>query len=75
MSEKLLLLVKEKTVIFVKQTKANFQETIEYEMTRPMQKFHLDILLISEEDKRLLGLTILEAYNSVFNIAEENHNF
>ena len=76
MNKELLLLIKKHTNTLIMQTRTKPQETLEFKMNKQMQTFSFNppINLI-EEDKWLVGMTLLECTNSVFNINNENNSF
>ena len=76
MNNELLILNKKHTDTLIENTKTRPQETLEIEMNKQMQKFSFSppINLI-EEGKWLLGVTLFEGANSVFNTTNENNSF
>ena len=76
MDHELLLLIKEHTDSLIEQTKAKPQETLEFKMNKQKQTFSINhpINLI-EEGKWLLGVSLFECTNSVFNITNKNNSF
>ena len=76
MNDELLLLLKKHTDTLIQQTKTKPQETLEFKMNKQMQTFSLNPPInLVEEGKWLLGVTLLECTNSVFNISNENNSF
>ena len=58
----------------IKQTNREADETLELELTKPSETFHFTPSILNEGD-RMIGLTSLEVYNSIFNITDENNKF
>ena len=56
----------------IEQTHRKPEETLEFKMIKPRQTFNFDPPIQTKGD-RMVGLTGLEVYNSVFNITEQNH--
>ena len=50
------------------------QKTLEFKLTKPRETFHFNPPILIE-GSRVIGLTSLEVYNSMFNIREENNKF
>ena len=73
-TENLLLLITKNCETLNEQTHRKAEETLEVKMIKPRETFHFKPP-ISIEGKWMVGLTDLEAYNSVFNITEENNKF
>ena len=73
-TEDLLLSITKNCETLIKQTHRKAEETLEFKMVRPRETFHFKPP-IQVKDDWMLGLTDLEAYNSVFNITEENNKF
>ena len=69
-------MIKKLTDTLIEQTKTRPQETLEFKMNKQMQTFSFNppINLI-EQDKWLLGVSLFECTNSVFNINNENSSF
>ena len=74
MSDELLFIFKNKTDIHIEKAKKT-PETVEVKMISSRQTFVFDNPLNLEEDKRLLGLTNSENYNSVYNTPEKKQFF
>ena len=71
----MLLLVKKHTDTLIQQTKARLQETLEFKMSKQMQTFSFNPPInLVEEGKWLLGVSLFECTNSVFNITNENNS-
>ena len=76
MNNELLLLIKKHTDTLIEQTKTKPQETLEFKMNKQKQTFSFNIpLILLEEDKWLLGVSLFDCTNSVFNITNENNSF
>ena len=76
MNNELLLLIKKHTDTLIEQTKTKPQETLEFRMNKPMQRFSFNPPLnLIEEGKWLLAVSSLECTNSVFKITNENNSF
>ena len=58
----------------IKQFYTKPQETLNFKLTKSRQTFRFK-LPISIQGSRMLGLTSLEAYNTIFNMTEENNKF
>ena len=55
----------------ITQIHSRAEETLEFKVTQPRETFHFN-LPISIERYRMLGLTCVQIYNSVFDITEKN---
>ena len=76
MNNELLLLIKKHTDMLVKQTKTKPRETLEFKMILSKQTFSFNPpISLSEEGKWLLGVTLFDCTNFVFNISNENKSF
>ena len=76
MSNELLLLIKKHTDTLIEQTKTKPQETLEFRMDKQMQTFSFNPPInLLEEGKWLLGVSLFECTNFVFNITNENNSF
>ena len=76
MNNELLLLIKKHTDTLIEQTKTKPQETLEFKMNKQMQTFLFNPPLnLLEEGKWLLGVSLFDCTNSVFNITNENNSF
>ena len=76
MKNELLLLIKKHTDTLIEQTKTKPQKTLEFKMIRSKQTFSFNPPLnLVEEGKWLLGVTLIECTNSVFNLTNENNSF
>ena len=73
-TENLLLSNTKNCETFFKQTRTKLEETLEFELTKPRETFHLN-RRIPVLGSWMIGLTSLEVYNSIFNITEENNKF
>ena len=76
MNNELLLLIKKHTDTLIQQTKTKPRETLEFKMNKKKQtcSFNPPKNLI-EEGKWLLGVSLFDCTNSVFNITNENNSF
>ena len=72
--ESLLLSIAKSNLDIVENTLFKPQETLEFKMTRQKESFSFDIPLELPE-KWMMGVTSLEAYNTVYNITEKNNKF
>ena len=76
MNNELLLLIKKRTDTLIQQTKTKPQETLELKMNKQMQTFSFNPRInLVEEGKWLMGVSLFDCTNSVFNIANENNSF
>ena len=76
MNIQLLLLTKGHRDTLIEQTKAKPQETLEIKMNKQTQSFSFNPALnLVEEGKWLLGVTLFDWRNSVFNITNTNNSF
>ena len=73
-TEVLLLSITKNCETLIEQTHRKPEETLEFKMTKPKETFHFKPPY-SIEGSWMVGLTSLEAYNSIFNITEENNEF
>ena len=72
----MLLLTRKHTVTLIEQTKTKPQETLEFKTIRSKRTFSFNPPInLVEEGKWLLGVTILDCTNSVFNITNPNNSF
>ena len=65
MSDQLIILVKKKTNIITQQTKQHSQEILKNKLNTSRPTFSFDTPLNLEEDKWLLGITVIELNNTV----------
>ena len=70
--ESLLLSIAKSNQEIVENTHSKPQETLEFKMTKQKESFSFDVPLILNE-KWMMGVTILEVYNTVYNITEKNN--
>ena len=70
--ESLLLSIAKSNLDIVENTLSKLKETLEFEMTKQKQSFLFDISLEFPE-QWMMGVTILEVYNTVFNITPINN--
>ena len=76
MNNELLLLIKKHTDTLIEQTKTRPKETLEFKMSKQMQKFSFSPPInLLEEGKWLLAVSSFECTNSVFNITDVNNSF
>ena len=74
-NELLLFCIKQNHTL-IDYTKTKAQETVEFKMNNQLQPFTFSQQTnLVEEGKWLLGVTSVEATNSVFNILDENNSF
>ena len=73
-TEDLLLSITKNCEKLVEQTHRKPEETLEFKMTKPREIFHFKPPIHTKEDW-MLGLIVLEIYNSIFNITKENNKF
>ena len=76
MINELILLIKKHADTLIEQTKSKPQETLEFKMKKQMQTFPFSPPKNpSEEGKWLIGVTLFDCTNTVFNITDENNSF
>ena len=76
MNNELLLLIKKHTDTLIEQKRTKPQETLEFKMTRSKQIFSFNPPInLVEEGKWLIGVSLFDCTNSVFNITNENNSF
>ena len=73
-TEDLLLSITKNCETLIQQTHTKPQETLEFKMTKPREKFHFKPPIQIKGDW-MIGLTDLEINNSIFIITEENNKF
>ena len=73
-TEILLLSLTKNCETLIKQTHRKAEETLEFKMTKPREKFHFKPPF-QIQGSWMLGLVDLEVYNSIVNITEENNKF
>ena len=73
-TEDLLLSITKNCEKLIEQTHRKPEETLEFKMIKPKEKFHFNPPIQIEGDW-MIGLIDLEVYNSIFNITEENNKF
>ena len=72
----MLLLTKKHTDTLTQQTKTKPQETLEFKMNKQKQTFSFNLPIhLVEEAKWLLGVSLFDCANSVFNITNKNNSF
>ena len=71
-TEDLLLSITKNCETFIQQTHTKPQETLEFKLIKPRETFQFNPP-IQINGNRMIGLTDLEVYNSIFNIKEENN--
>ena len=75
-TEKVLLSKTETYETLFHQTHTKPQETLEIKLTKPRESFSFKpSIILGLASKWMIGLTILEVYNSFFKITEENNKF
>ena len=76
MNNELLLLIKKHTDMLIEQTKTRPQETLDFKITRSKQTFSFNPPInLVEEDKWLMGVSLFDCTNSVYNITNKNNSF
>ena len=73
-TEDLILSITKNCETLIDQTHRKAEETLEFKMTKPKETFHFKPPIQIKRDC-MIGLTILEVYNSVYNMTEENKKF
>ena len=73
-TEDLLLSITKNREKLVGQTHRKTEETLDFKMIKPRETFHFKPSIQVKGDW-VIGLTDLEAYNSIFNVTEENNKF
>ena len=73
-TEDLILSKTKNCETLINQTHTKTEETFEFKITKSRETFHFKPSVQIKGDW-MLGLTSLEAYNSIFNITEENNKF
>ena len=73
-TEDLILSITKKCEKLIKQNHTKPEETLEFKKIKARATFHFNPPVEVKEDW-MIGLTSLEVYNSIFNIAEENNIF
>ena len=73
-TQDLLLSITKTCETLTEQTHRKAEETLEFKITRPIERFHFNPSIEVKGD-RMTGLTDLDVYNSNFNITEENNKF
>ena len=58
----------------IHQTHTKLEETLKFKLIKPRETFHFNPPILIE-GSWMIGLTILEVYNSIFIITEENNKF
>ena len=75
MDNELLFLIKKHTDTLIQQTQTKPQEILEYKMNKQKQIFSFNPPInLVEENKWLLGVSLFDCTNSVFNITNENNS-
>ena len=75
-TEDSLLSVTKNCETLFKQTHRKAEETLEFKITKPKEKFSFQPSIILGTDSNWVrGLISLDVYNCVFNITEDNYNF
>ena len=73
-ADAIFLTITKKCETLIEQTHRKAEETLEYKMTKPRERFYFNPPLHIKGDW-MIGLTDLEVNNSNFNITEENNKF
>ena len=72
--EDLLLSIAKNCETLIHQTHTKPEETLKFKLIEPRETFHFNPPILIE-GSWMIGLTILEEYNSIFNVTEENNKF
>ena len=72
--EDLLLSITKNCGTLIEQTHKKPEETLEFKTIKPRQTFQFNPP-IRTNGKWMIGLTVFEVYNSIFNITEKNNKF
>ena len=76
MNNELLLLIKKHTDTLIGQTRTKPRETLDFKKNKQMQTFSFSPATnLVKEGKWLLGVSLLESTNSVFDTTNENNSF
>ena len=70
-TQDLLLSIAKNCETLIHQTHTKPEKTLKFELIKPRETFHFNPSILIE-GSWMIGLTILEIYNSFFNITEEN---
>ena len=73
-TDDLLLSITKNCETLIEQNYTKPQETLEFKMIKPREKFHFKPTIQIQGDW-MIGLTDLEVYNSIHNITDENNKF
>ena len=73
-TEDLLLSIAKNCETLIHQTHTKPGEMLKFKLIKPRETFHFNPPILIE-GSWMIGLTILEVYNSIFNITEENNKF
>ena len=73
-TEDLLLSITKNCETLIHQTRTRPEETLEFKMTKRRETFHFKPP-IQVKGERMIGLTSLEVYSSIFNINHTNKKF
>ena len=73
-TEDLLLSIAKNCETLIHQTHTKLEETLKFKLIKPRETFHFNPPILIE-GSWMIGLTILEVYNSIFNITAENNKF
>ena len=74
MKQDLLLSIAKNCETPIHQSHTKPEETLKFELIKPRETFHFNPPILIE-GSWMIGLTILELYNSIFDITEENNKF
>ena len=71
MKQDLILSIARNCEMLIHQTHTKPEETLKFKLVKQRETFHFNPPILIE-GSWMIGLTILEVYNSIFNITEEN---
>ena len=74
MRQALLLSITKNCETLIEQTHRKAEETLQFKMIKPRETFHFRPSIQVKGDW-MIGLTVLQVYNSIFNITEEDNKF
>ena len=70
-TEDLLLSIAKNCETLIHQTHTKLEETLKFKLIKPRETFHFNPPILIE-GSWMIGLTILEVHNSIFNLTEQN---
>ena len=74
MKQDLILSIAKNCETLIHQTHTNPEETFKFKLIKPRKTFHFNPPILIE-GSWMIGLTILEVYNSISNLTEESNKF